>query len=172
MIEIIFLIALLIFMGGIVFSRRDRFEAPGTKRAHDGTFKAFEKADSVFVTSQEHQFFQLMQSKLPDGYFLHAKVRLEDIVGVKPEIKNERMRWHLRARVKSRHVDFLLTNAKGSPLCAIELDGSSHLGQSAMNADALKDGIFKAVEIPLIRISTGEVLNSRVEKIIQSLSAF
>lgn len=172
MIELLILFFLLAFIGGIIFSRRDRFQPPGTKRANEGTFRAFEKVDSLFVNVQEVNFFHALHTKLPSQYFLHSKVRLEDIIRVRSDIRNERMRWHLRARVKSRHVDFLITDQKGRPLCAVELDGASHTGVSSQNADALKDGIFKAVNILLIRVSTGENFENKVDEIVKELSAF
>lgn len=172
MIELLILFLLLAFIGGIVFSRRDRFQPPGTKRANEGTFRAFEKVDSLFVNTQEAKFFHALEVKLPPRFYLHSKVRLEDIIRVRADIRNERMRWHLRARVKSRHVDFLITDKKGRPVCAIELDGASHTGPSSENADALKDGLFKAVDIRLVRVSTGEDFEKKINAIVKSLSAF
>ncbi len=171
MIEILILALLLCFMGGVAYLRRDQFVAPGTKKANEGTFAAFEKAESLFVNSNEARFYHVLHAKLPKSFLLHAKVRLEDIVGVKPDIKNERMRWHLRARVKSRHVDFLITDLNGRPTCAIELDGAIHNRELTENADALKDGIFKAVGIPLIRVSTGADFTKTVQSIICKLTS-
>jgi len=83
---------------------------------------------------------------------LHSKTRLEDIIRVKPNIKGQ-ARWHLRGRVKSRHVDYLITDHNGIPLAAIELDGASH-NKEALAADKLKDGLFNAAGLPLIRVRT------------------
>ncbi len=93
-----------------------------------------------------------------------SKVRLEDIIEVKPQIQNQKVRWHLRNRVKSRHVDFLIINKNGHPVFAIELDGASHSDSKATNADDLKNGLFRAVNIPLWRVKTGENFEKNLRK--------
>lgn len=171
MLEIFILLLILGFMAVVAYTRLDRFETPGTKPSNEGTFRAFEPRPSLFVNAQEHEFFQVLFETLPQSYHIHSKVRLEDIVAVRSDIKNPRMRWHLRARVKSRHVDFLITDKDGHFLCAVELDGPIHDYGSTEHADALKDGIFKAVDIPLFRISTQEPTGEAVARILKLLRA-
>ena len=75
---------------------------------------------------------------------------------MKPAIRNGDIRWKLRQRVRSRHVDFLIINRDGHPVMAIELDGSYHQRPESRNADDLKDGLFKSVGVPLQRVIVGE----------------
>jgi len=74
----------------------------------------------------------------------------------------------LRGRVKSRHVDYLITDGQGIPKAAIELDGSSH-NKEAYAADMLKDGIFEAVGLPLIRVRTGTDYSQAARRILSEI---
>jgi very-short-patch-repair endonuclease len=108
-----------------------------------------------------------LRRALPHDYHLHSKVRLEDIVRVKKAIKGQ-AHWQLRGRVKSRHVDYLITDINGIPKAAIELDGSSH-NKAVLNADRLKDGIFEAIGLPLIRVRTGADFTKAAQRIVSNI---
>ena len=142
------------------------FTAPKTTPSDARTYGAFERVPSLFVNKSELAFFHALHRNLPKGFHLHSKTRLEDIVRVKAYIKGEG-RWKLRARVNSRHVDFLITNVQGVPQIVIELDGASH-NKDAENADNLKDGIFEAIGLRLIRVRTGENFAKAVQEIIDA----
>jgi very-short-patch-repair endonuclease len=119
-------------------------------------------AKSLFVNHSERAFFEALKRELSrSNHLLLTKVRMEDIVGVAPHVKDGRERWRLRGRVKSRHVDFLICSFSGTPLMAIELDGSAHemkgsRGRNVQNADDLKDRIFNACGLMFTRVSTDE----------------
>ncbi len=149
---------------------RDDFEPPETKPASTATINSFEAAPSLFVNTSETAFFHVLQNKLPAGYFLMSKVRLEDIIRVKSAISDGKIRWHLRNRVKSRHVDFLVINARGQSVFAIELDGKVHNTDKSKNADDLKNGLFKTAKIPFWRVKTGEDFEKVAEKIVQKFN--
>ena len=126
------ILVLLIF--GLIFGiglwrktrqKRGDFSPPETAPSDARTYGAFEVVPSLFVNRSELAFFHALDRALPKGFYLHSKTRLEDIIRVKPYITGEG-RWKLRGRVKSRHVDFLITDGNGVPHIAIELDGSSH----------------------------------------------
>jgi len=166
MIEIIFLIGVL---GGLyLLSLHDNgFTPPKTAPSNARIYAAFESAESLFVNRAELAFFHTLRRALPPHYHLHSKVRLEDIVRVKKAVTGK-ARWHLRGRVKSRHVDYLITDGQGVPRAAIELDGSSH-NKDAYAADTLKDGIFDAVGLPLIRVRTKSDFTHAANRIILQL---
>ncbi len=94
-----------------------------------------------------------------------SKVRLEDIIRVKPGIRNKEIYWKLRQRVNSRHVDFLIINKQGRPVMAVELDGPGHHRPESKNADDLKNGLFKQAGIPLSRVIVGENFSLAAKKI-------
>jgi len=151
---LIILIFALVFVWALRRKKKDGFTTPKTAPSDARTYGAYERSPSLFVNRSELAFFHTLRRTLPDGYYLQSKTWLEDIVRVKPFIKGEG-RWKLRSRVKSRHVDFLIIDSEGIPCIAIELDGSSH-NHETYNADSLKDGIFEAIGLSLIRVRTGE----------------
>ncbi|WP_026941692.1 DUF2726 domain-containing protein [Hellea balneolensis] len=149
--------------------RRKSFTPPKTMPADKRIFACFERVDNLFVNQPEREFFDILNRNLPSDYHLHSKVRLEDIVRVKRQIEG-RAQWHLRGRVKSRHVDYLITNKFGVPKAAIELDGSSH-NKETLNADNFKDDLFNAVGLPLIRVASRSNYTAVSRKILAQLES-
>jgi len=98
-------------------------------------------------------------------------VRLEDIIRVKNNV-HPKMRWSLRGRVKSRHVDYLITDKMGRPILAIELDGQSHDASNPSESDKVKTALFESAGINLKRVSTGQDFDKIIGKIVSELSAF
>ena len=166
MIEIAFILGVFVVLWILSFKDKG-FSPPKTAPSDARTYQAFEPAESLFVNRSERAFFQSLRRVLPCDYHLHSKVRLEDIVRVKKTIKGQ-AHWQLRGRVKSRHVDYLITDINGIPKAAIELDGSSH-NKAALNADTLKDGIFDAVGLPLIRVQTGSDFIKAAQRIVSNI---
>ena len=108
--------------------------------------------------------FNRLRDHLPPAYHIHSKVRLEDIIRVKRGLP-EKTRWAARGRVKSRHVDYLITNRAGHIILAIELDGRSHDARNPSESDKVKTALFKSANVPLRRILVGEDFESIAEKI-------
>jgi len=113
-----------------------------------------------------------MRDHLPPQYHIHSKVRLEDIIRVKRKGLSEKARWAARGRVKSRHVDYLITNRAGHILLAIELDGRAHNIRNPSEADKVKTAIFKAAGVPLRRIQVGENFDQIAARIASELNAY
>lgn len=166
MLEVLFILGVVAVLCVLSFTDKG-FTPPETASSDARIYGAYEKVSSLFVNRSEKIFFKSLSGKLPQGYHLHSKVRLEDIVRVKSSIKGK-AHWNLRGRVKSRHVDYLITDIEGVPRAAIELDGSSH-GKTAFNADQLKDGIFEAVGLPLIRVRAQTNYSQAVQRIISQI---
>lgn len=162
------ILGIICFLGVLSVRAFKPFDPPKTQPFSDATVKSFVKVDSVFVNAPERIFFQMLETRLPREFRLLTKVRLEDIVRVAPNIKTPKQRWQLRGRVKSRHVDFLIIRSGGQPIAVIELDGSSHSAKTA-TADALKNGIFSAVDLPLYRVKVGSSFADHIETIIANL---
>lgn len=131
------------------------FQQPEVSPLPEGQLAFFEAAPSLFVNTAETALFLRLRDKLPRDFHIHGKVRLEDIIRVRRDL-NPKARWAMRGRVKSRHVDYLITSAGGHPVMAIELDGSSHNAKNPSEADKVKTALFQAVSLPLRRIRVGE----------------
>ena len=168
--EFILLLVFAALIFAILLGRKKTYTPPRSTMADPKIFKHYTAQDSLFANRAELAFFHALARALPAEFYLLTKPRLEDIIGVKPDLPNPKLAFQLRGRVKSRHVDFLIMDAEGRPHCAIELDGSSHNNKRARAGDHLKDGIFKAAGLPLYRVLAGDDFRAAAEKIVHSLS--
>ena len=164
MFETFLILAVFIFVI-VIALRKPSFKPPQSTHANPKIFKFYEAAPSVFVNDPERILFHMLSRAIPPGFIVLVKPRLEDIVGVKRDLPNPKLRWQLRARVKSRHLDYVIVTYDGRPVMGIELDGRSHNAKAAAAGDALKDGIFSAAGLPLTRIKTGDDFAAHIEKI-------
>lgn len=108
---------------------------------------------------------------MPPGFHVHGKVRLEDIIRVKKGLP-QKARWAARGRVKSRHVDYVITDSTGRPVLAIELDGRSHNARNPSESDKVKTALFKAAGLPLRRILVGENFDLITATIVTELNRY
>ena len=166
---ILFFVILAIFW--FVFGGGGTFKPPQSSRLPAGEDQYFETADSLFVNKAERAFFIILSQNLGDDFLIMCKTRLEDIIGVRRDLADQKLRWSLRGRVKSRHVDFLICKRDGTPPMGIELDGTSHQDAAAASGDDLKDRIFAAAGLPFMRVSTGDNFDRAVQDIADSLRA-
>jgi very-short-patch-repair endonuclease len=154
--ELLLLLIPVAFFFAVYLLRGDRpFSAPRVSPISDQTLSAVEAAPSLWVNRAEATFFAILTRHLPRDLHLHGKVRLEDIIRVRGDVSGE-TRWKLRGRVKSRHVDYVVTDRTGRPVLAIELDGYVHDAKNPSESDKVKTALFMAAGIPLRRICVGE----------------
>lgn len=165
---ILLLIPLGIFLGVYLMRGSRGFTPPEVSPISKSDLGAFEPAPSLWVNASEAALFGILSRHMPRGFHVHGKVRLEDIIRVKRGLP-EQLRWAARGRVKSRHVDFLITNQSGKPVMAIELDGSSHNARNPSESDKVKTALFKTVSIPLHRIIVGQNFDTIANEIGSSL---
>jgi len=136
--------------------RGNTWQRPRSTQADKNAMRAYEARSNLFVNASETAFFAALNRHKPAGYHVFSKVRLEDILQVRADVKDQKLRWQYRGRVKSRHVDFLICRTNGVFICAIELDGSAHRGAEAHMVDQFKDEIFKSAGLKLLRARTGQ----------------
>lgn len=153
--EFFVLILLGIFLLAYLTRKKGSFTPPEVSPISKPDLQAFEAAPSLWVNAAEAAFFGILCRHMPPGFHVHGKVRLEDIIRVKRGLPSK-LRWAARGRVKSRHIDYLITNRSGQPVMAIELDGRSHNARNPSEADKVKTALFGAAGIPLRRILVGE----------------
>ncbi len=168
---LLLLIPLGIFLLVYILRGKRGFSAPEVSPISNADLQAFERAPSLWVNPAEAALFDLLCRHMPPGFHVHGKVRLEDIIRVKRGLPEQR-RWAARGRVKSRHVDYLITNSRGVPVMAIELDGRSHNPQNPSEADKVKTALFKAAGLPLRRILVGENFDLKAATIGKELSRY
>jgi hypothetical protein len=104
------------------------------------------------LSPAEIQFFHTLEAVVGDNFWVFAKVRVADLVEVRPPC--ERDWWAAFSRVSQKHVDFLVASRKSlEVLLAIELDDRSHQMDNRQKRDELLNAVFLQAGIPLIRFS-------------------
>lgn len=108
---------------------------------------------SYFFTRNEYYFFKRLknifqESWLDNNYTLFSKVKVRDIIGVKP------WSYDTLKRTNQWHFDFLICDDRQAfrPILAIELDDNSHTSEEVQERDRLKNLLCEQVDMPLIRV--------------------
>lgn len=106
---------------------------------------------SSFLTENELNFyFQLQESLKWKDFLLFANVRLADIFWVKNVRFDPKAFWVFNT-IKSKHIDFVITDISWKIKLCIELDDSTHDVKRKGNNDKFKDDLFAMQNIPLKR---------------------
>ena len=82
-------------------------------------------------------------------YYLFTKIRLADLINTKT--------YKDFNKIKSKHIDFVITDKETKPILFIELDDKSHLIEKNKQNDIKKNIIFESINGNLIRIKTNEI---------------
>ena len=120
------------------------------------------------LTKTEYKFYLVLKKKCDEQNILICpKVRLEDFILVPLENPKEKQKY--RGHIKSRHVDFLLTDNDLHILAGIELDDPTHDTEQAMIIDEFKDNLFATIGIPLFRVKTNTRYSIHIDNILKDL---
>ncbi len=120
------------------------------------------------LTKTEYKFYLVLKKKCDEvNILICPKVRLEDFISVPIEDFKEKQKY--RGHIKSRHVDFLLTDSDLHILAGIELDDPSHETEQAMIIDEFKDNLFATIGIPLFRVKTNTRYATHIDSILQNI---
>lgn len=149
-------IVILILVGIFWIFRPRAFQRPKIVDMDARDFQHFQLRNSIFVNSGEKALYHILVRSAPRGVNIYPKVRLEDIIHPKSTLKDAKLRWKLRGRVKSRHIDFVICDDMGTFLCALELDGKTHRKREIQKADEFKSELCKNVGLPLYRVQGGD----------------
>lgn len=120
-------------------------------------------ASKPLLTENEARFFRLLHQLSQGRCQLFAKVNLADIVIATTNHLGDRNKFD------KKHVDFLVCrNEDWMPMLGIELDDSSHDDKSRHKPDMVKNDIFAAIGLPLLRLPLDEM--NEHEEIVRQLS--
>ena len=120
------------------------------------------------LTKTEYKFYLVLKSKCDkQNLLICPKVRLEDFILVPLDDFKEKQKY--RGHIKSRHVDFLITDNKLHILAGIELDDPTHDTEQAKIIDEFKDNLFETIGIPLFRIKTTTQYVKHIDFILQNI---
>lgn len=121
--------------------------APGKKPAL-ASADAFDLNASL-LTAGNRAFYEVLRTVVPDGKVIFAEVSLSALF----EAKKGKGEQGARNRVNQKTVDFVICDrATMRPLCAIEVDDSTHRRANRIARDEVVNGLFKFHSLPLIRI--------------------
>jgi hypothetical protein len=105
------------------------------------------------LSESELQFYRVL-CKACEGLpvVIFTKVRLLDLMQI-PGGTQERGRH--RARVQSKHVDFVVCRAEDArPVIVVELDDPSHRQRRRRERDAFVDEVMRTISLPIAHIPT------------------
>lgn len=108
-------------------------------------------ANKQLLTNTELKFYKQLKS-ITDKYnlIIFSKVRLADIITT-----NDYTNF---SKIKSKHIDFIITNENTEPILYIELDDPTHIYKNKQKInDNKKNIIFESIQKNLIRVKTNEI---------------
>lgn len=110
------------------------------------------RARHSLLTPAEKNFYEAMRPLVSEHWRLFSKVRMEDILEVKPGLERKEA-YGYRSRIKSRHIDFVLCDQESlQVLLCIELDDSSHQRRKQKEIDDCKDQAMRDAGPTLTRV--------------------
>lgn len=160
---IVGLVALLLWLA------RPKWTRPQVKLLPDKQAGDFAVQNSLFVNTSELALYQTLLQHCPPHLVIMSKTRMEDVIAPRRDLPAQ-YRYGLRGRVKSRHFDFLITDIRGRPLAAIELDGAAHRRRESRINDGVKTAICEGAGLPLYRIVVGDNFQLRCAQIFSGLT--
>jgi len=110
-----------------------------------------------FLTDAERNFYFILKPIADNNnLIIFSKVRLLDLFYVPKYDQSS------RGRIIQKHVDFVLCEPEHiNPVCAIELDDSSHEKESRQVRDDFVNEVFNSADLPLLRIKTAYNYNAK-----------
>lgn len=140
---------------------------PEEKKEEPFDFSYMPYKKRLLLTKTEYAFYTVLVKECYKRKLLVCpKVRLEDLV----YITDKEHPFKYRGYVKSRHVDFVITDIRLNALAAIELDDPSHNTYKAAKTDRFKNELFKTINTPLIRIKTGTDYLTQITVVFDNLN--
>lgn len=101
---------------------------------------AYSYVKTPLLTKREWTEYQILKIAADlKGLLICPKVRLLDLVAPKYNARNTR---GLKAKVMSKHVDFVICDQQMEVVCIIELDDPSHFRQDRIERDKFVDSVL------------------------------
>lgn len=134
------------------------------EEAFDYSYMPYKK--KMLLTKTEYSFYAVLVRECHKRKMLVCpKVRLEDLAYV----TDQRQTLKYRGYIKSRHVDFIVTDIYLRTLAAIELDDPSHNTEKAAKTDEFKNRLFETIKLPLFRIKAGTNYEEELNRMFQQI---
>jgi hypothetical protein len=106
----------------------------------------------VLFTPAERSFLGVLKMATNDDVEVFGKVRVADVIT--PKKGQNRSKWQTAFnKISAKHFDFLLCNKNDlTPICAIELNDSSHNSKKTKKRDEFLEGACQSADLPLVQI--------------------
>lgn len=117
-----------------------------------GTESPYQKEPTLF-TPAERSFLGVLEQALGDEFRIMGKVRLADVLKVKPGIAGPE-RQKAFNKIQSKHLDFVACDPNSLTIeFAVELDDKSHERRDRQDRDAFLDKAMETAGLPIIRFA-------------------
>ncbi|KAB0670547.1 DUF2726 domain-containing protein [Oryzomonas sagensis] len=138
----------MVIICAMIFSLiREWFLHRGTSKNYDLPYKSRE----ILFTPAELNFLNTLQQSLNKNYQIYGKVRLCDIIEPKNNL-DSRTQQKAFNRISSKHVDFVICNARSLAIeMVIELDDRTHEQKARRARDEFLDAALEAANVPIAR---------------------
>lgn len=148
----------------ILYFFLDENRSSSISKVFDNTPK-YKRKPSVMSRSESAFFFEL-QKQLPTDFYVFPKMRIADVL----DIPNGHDYYRMRNKALPKHIDFLICDKYFKPMVAIEVNGSSHNSLRQIEADRIKNEMFKDSGLPLETINVGTSFDQSIRGIMNLLS--
>ncbi len=130
------LLALLLILAGLLRGRR-RFP--------------YQPCEALY-SAAELRFHRVLEKALGEQGRIHAKVRLADVIRVRPGLSGRHFFQAFNA-IACKHVDYVICDPVSHRiLCVVELDDRSHDRSERRERDAFVDAALAAAGIPILHV--------------------
>lgn len=157
------LIILFVFVIAAFIKRKN--SAPQSNHS-DHHRSSFYRVRSSVLDAREQAFFFELTKQLPSGLHIFPKMRIADILET---TSGKGYRKQLYG-ILPKHVDFVVADGQFRPLCAIELNGSSHQRWKAQRSDELKKEVFASAGFPLHNVPVGSQFSEEIRAIMATFA--
>lgn len=110
-------IGIIIMVLNALFSKK-----PDKKANEDKPISEYQYKKVKILTETEKNFYIQLKSALDEKYILLSKVRLWDIIDTTAKEKQ----YIYTNKIKSKHIDFIISDNNAIPVLAIEIDDNTH----------------------------------------------
>jgi Protein of unknown function (DUF2726) len=103
---------------------------------------------SFLFSSAERSFYQVLRGLVPD-HMIFVKVRLSDLVAVRPVDPSF---WYHFSPINRKLVDFVVCDPTLSPVVAIELEHDTHRESRHPEGEDLINSVLTRASLPVVHI--------------------
>ena len=151
----IYIVVAFVILLVLDFITRKIFNDKESTEIKKSTYHYFAK--NTIMTERENKFFKQLNEILGNKWFVIPQVHLSALLNHKVKGQN----WKAAFRhINGKSVDYvLLSKETMKPICAIELDDSTHNYKNRVERDAEVERIFAEAKLPLARFKNPEKLS-------------